>query len=74
MKCPQCVEQGKSSCCYERSMLKTLMSCVPFYDADGKRHYHDLNHETRNYSCSNGHQWSEKVESTCWCGWRPSDG
>jgi hypothetical protein len=45
--------------------------CVQnFYDGEGRHHYHDPNTHTVNYSCSNGHQWTEKTSGSCWCGWK----
>jgi hypothetical protein len=47
--------------------MTTLMYCAPFYDEAGRFHSHNPNTTTTQYSCSNGHRWSESVKPKCWC-------
>lgn len=69
MKCSQCVKEGKKSKVYPGVGMTTAMYCSLFYDEDGKYHHHDNNITTQEYSCSNGHKWTEKTSGSCWCGW-----
>lgn len=69
MKCPQCVKEGKKSKVYPGVSMTTAMWCPPFYDEEGNYHHHDSNVTTTEYSCSNGHKWTEKTSGSCWCGW-----
>ena len=68
--CPQCKKEGKKSMVYPYVAFKTLMYCAPFYDPEGRFHIHDSNVTTTEYSCSNGHEWTEKTSGECWCGWK----
>lgn len=54
----------------------TLLNCTPFYDEQGRHHYHDSNTTTSGYECSNGHNWVVKSKPSCWCGWpnKPEEG
>lgn len=65
MKCPRCVGEGKRSQVYAGGGFSTLVACQPFYDEDGIYHSHDLNTQTWNYSCSNGHRWTVSGTSKC---------
>lgn len=69
MKCPQCKKEGKKSKVYPGVGYTTCMYCPPFYDEEGKYHNHDGNVTTQEYSCSNGHKWTERTTGSCWCGW-----
>jgi len=69
MICPECKKSGLKSTVYPHGSSTTLMYCQPFYDEDGNFHYHDFNTTTTDYSCSNGHRWSESHKGKCWCGW-----
>ncbi len=69
MKCPKCQKEGKESKVFPHGSSTTLMHSQPFYDEKGKYHDHDPNITTSQYSCSNGHRWTEKNNSICWCGW-----
>lgn len=70
MKCPHCVEKNlKSSIQKADAGHTTALSCPPYYDEEGKYHYHDSNVETSNYQCSNGHRFTKKRTGSCWCGW-----
>jgi len=72
MICQQCKDEDKKSNVYEGYGTVTAMYCPPYYDEEGKKHHHDLNTWTINYSCSNGHDWSVKSSGQCWCGWGKS--
>jgi len=61
MKCPECVKLGAKSLVYPGICSSTLMYCPPYYDEEGNLHIHDGNITTCQYSCSNGHKWSEVV-------------
>ena len=65
--CPQCKEVGLKSTVYPG--ITTAMYCQPFYDEDGNFHDHGDNTATSEYSCSNGHKWTESPKGKCWCGW-----
>lgn len=69
MKCPVCIQEGKKSTLRDTGGTCTLASCAPFYDEEGKHHYHDHNTTTLNYSCSNGHSYTVSKRGSCWCGW-----
>jgi len=69
MICPECKAQGLESRVYVGISSTTLMYCQPFYDEKGEYHHHDFNTTTTPYSCSNGHEWSERYKGKCWCGW-----
>jgi len=60
MKCPQCQQEGKKSIITIGFSTTTLMSTHAYYDEDGKYHFHNPNITTTEYSCSNGHEWTEK--------------
>jgi hypothetical protein len=65
MKCPVCEKEEKKSCVYPGMSTSTLMYCLPYYDEEGKYHSHDTNTHTTQYSCSNGHNWSESSTGRC---------
>ena len=70
MKCPTCVEEGKRSIINAPGYgMTTAAFYQPYYDEDGKYHHHDGNITTMEYSCSEGHSWTDKRSGTCWCGW-----
>ena len=69
MICPECKKQGLKSFVYPGMIMTTCMYYTPFYDEEGKYHHHDSNITTTHFSCSNGHNWSEKSGGSCWCGW-----
>ena len=64
MKCPNCISENKKSCVYEGMTTSTLLYFQPYYDEDGKYHYHDLNTSTTHYKCTNNHEWYENTKST----------
>jgi hypothetical protein len=69
MKCPTCVAEGKKSTVSVGIGMTTCAYYTPFYDEDGKYHYHDGNITTTELSCSNGHTWAQRSGNSCWCGW-----
>ena len=74
MKCPECIKLGLRSKIFAGMSSGTLMCCHPFYDEDGVYHHHDYNKTTTNYSCSNGHSWSETIRNQCpACGYEWDD-
>jgi hypothetical protein len=73
MKCPECTKLGLRSKVYVGTSSSTDIPCPPFYDEDGNYHLHDLNEVRSNYSCSQGHHWSEVWQlhcPTCGDSWR----
>ena len=70
MKCPQCQEENKQSRVYPGASSTTLAYYPPYYDEDGKLHDHDNNIITTDCRCSNEHEWTEKSNGSCWCGWK----
>ena len=69
MKCPDCESEGKTSIVHSGGTVSTLMLNDMFWDEDGKRHNHDPNWHTASYRCSNGHEWHDRRQRECWCGW-----
>lgn len=69
MKCKECELLNLSSHVMVVCSMTTSMHCDPFYDNDGKYHFHDLNINTIDYECNNGHSFKEKTSGFCWCGW-----
>jgi len=68
--CQQCTEQGATpERIHDLGGVATLAFCSPFYDGNGRRHQHDTNRLTYDFRCSNGHQFSQMIPHTCWCGW-----
>ena len=67
--CPECLAQGLKSCVRPGVGNTTAMYCPPFYDSDGRMHFHDGNTTTTPYRCSNGHSWTETSSGSCWRGW-----
>lgn len=70
MICATCKADGKKSRVYIGWSRSTLMHFTPYYDENGAYHYHDRNTTTTDYSCSEGHQWSEGAKPKCAsCDW-----
>lgn len=69
MICEQCKEEGKKSTVTPGASSVTVLVPNNYYDEAGNFHQHDGNTTTTPYRCSNGHKWSDKKQSTCWCGW-----
>ncbi len=67
--CPGCKKQGLKSKVYPGLSSTTLAYYPPFYDEEGNYHNHDGNTTTTEYTCSNGHKWTEETTGSCWCGW-----
>lgn len=60
MKCPQCIKEDKRSTVNQGHVNYTLAYIPIQYDEDGKLMvFPTKNNTTTNYSCSNGHSWSE---------------
>lgn len=59
-----------------------MMSCLvlhhdhDYYDVDGNHHHHGnpCNQNNDIAECSNGHRWSIRNISKCWCGWASDEG
>ena len=68
MICSECLELGLKSKVYVGCGSTTLAYSEPFYDEDGRYHNHNPNITTTEYSCSNGHKWTESSNYRCWCG------
>jgi len=72
MKCPRCVAEGRKSYVSIFPDVVTAAYYPPFYDEDGVYHHHDYNQRRRDYTCSNGHEWSEIILRPCpapGCAW-----
>ena len=70
MTCPICESEGRTSQIYPDGYgTSTLMNCPPYYDEQGKLHYHDRNTISSGGRCSNGHTYSQTAGNKCWCGW-----
>jgi uncharacterized Zn finger protein len=70
-KCPKCGVDDKSR--VRTGMLVTSEVCyVPFYDNQGKKHFHDDNYSYWMMRCmSCGKSWREPYDLRgCWCGWQ----
>jgi len=60
MKCPECIKEGKRSIVTQEMCSSTAMYVPIRWDEDGKRMTEDhSNTTTTEYSCSNGHNWTE---------------
>jgi hypothetical protein len=62
--CKECDSKGLKYSVIEPMFGTTTLACgmSAYWDEDGAYHpYKDPNHTTYQYSCSNGHQWSETV-------------
>ena len=69
MICPACQEQGLTSTVQTNGQMKTFMSYPGYHDEEGKYHKHDNNSVTTVGKCSNGHIFSYRYKTSCWCGW-----
>lgn len=71
MTCKQCLKEGLISKLYPPQVFEsTLMSSQPFYDESGVYHDHDGNTTFGDWSCSNGHKWTQVKKSKCpSCDW-----
>jgi hypothetical protein len=66
--CQECQKQGKKSKVRVAGANMTQLKVDTFYDEEGWLHKHDPNLMTIRYVCTNGHGWTEKQTSNCWCG------
>lgn len=58
--CPICVKESNKSTVFIGLSMTTLMCTQEYYDEDGKYHFHNPNTITTEYSCSNGHKFTNK--------------
>ena len=58
VRCPECVKAGKRSRVTVGASSSTLLGAPPFYDEEGRYHSPDPNVTTTQYTCSEGHKWS----------------
>jgi hypothetical protein len=66
MKCPACVEEGKTSKLPSPSYFSsTSMGFDDYWDEEGKRHHHDPNSSWTNMTCTQGHTLFYHLESHC---------
>lgn len=65
MKYPKCIEENKESKVHPGILYITATYYPPFYDEKGNYHNHDNNRTTTNYRCSNGHDFSKNLYSSC---------
>ena len=74
MKCPNCEAEGNKSIVCMEGATRTLLGCMPFYDAAGAYHHHDPNTIRTRYRCSEGHYWTDTSDGcpcpTCGYAWR----
>ena len=64
-KCPVCQLEGRLSTVTVGSSHTTLAYSPPFYDEQGRLHYHDPNGHTTYYRCSRGHDFYEVRITPC---------
>lgn len=57
--CNKCHRNGVKSVVYVGTASRTLMAINSYYDEDGNYQHNDPNKTTIQYTCSNGHNWSE---------------
>jgi hypothetical protein len=66
MMCHYCVAEGEKSVLYApTSGISTAMGWSPYYDEEGKYHFHDMNSLTAEYHCSRGHRYVETLQKRC---------
>ena len=65
MICSKCKEMGQKSTISGGSGYRTAMYFAPYYDEDGKYHYHNGNICTSHYTCSKGHSIKIIDSSKC---------
>ena len=59
MKCKECVESGRESRVYPGLAIRTLMGATALRRGGRPAQREDPNKTTTQFTCSNGHQWSE---------------
>jgi hypothetical protein len=65
MICPKRKELGQKSTIVGGNMFSTAAYYQPYYDEDGKYHFHDGNNHTREYTCSKGHKIIVNLSNKC---------
>lgn len=55
MKCPRCVEEGRTSQVFPGDTAAKGMTTQRFYDEEGFYHVHDTSERVTPWRCSNGH-------------------
>ena len=63
--CPVCQVKGAKI-----QVTSTFLGIIPYFEPDGREHYHDRNQRLANLTCLNGHEHSIQIFNTCWCGWK----
>jgi hypothetical protein len=71
VKCPFCIEEDEKSRVYPSAWAnRTLAYHPPYYDEEGHKHVHDSNVTSRQFKCSRGHVWEERISGSCpSCDW-----
>lgn len=64
-RCPTCRAENRKSKVYPGACSSTLLGFTPFYDEEGRYHYHNPNTSNCSFQCSNGHQWNESEVAKC---------
>ncbi len=59
-ECRECVATGKRSTVTGGAPMSTLLGTSRYWDKEGNQHIHDPNVTATEYSCSNGHKWTER--------------
>lgn len=62
MICKTCKSEDRKSTISVGQTMATMMGTAEYFDEQGVRHYHDMNHSWTNYRCSNGHEWTLSSE------------
>ena len=65
MPCPQCKSKH-----VEGESIDTDKPLNPFYDTNGRLHYHDINKHSLIFVCADcKHDWTIITPHYCFCGW-----
>lgn len=66
MICATCKAESRKSTIAVGLSMSTALGTAEYFDEEGVRHYHDMNHTWTSYRCSNGHEWTLSSEPhTC---------
>lgn len=65
MICEKCKDLGLRSKLFEGASYRTAVMGGNFYDEAGRRHIHDPNTTTTDYSCSQGHRFTVTTMVRC---------
>lgn len=67
MKCPECERTGQRSKLYMPDCYFTtaMGGTETYYDEDGQRHHHEVNHSSGQGRCSNGHLLNFSRSTKC---------